>query len=100
MVLRTGLSQKMPATVSSMNWPGSRQHFQLRRSVPDLSEGGLVRHASFRFSAQHPGAAMIVQQIKMAGVGLANVHQSFQEPAQQFVQIARLPLYAEQLVKG
>ena len=36
----------------------------------------------------------------MAGVGMAYLHQGIQEAAQQFVQIARLKLYPEQLIKS
>ena len=35
----------------------------------------------------------------MAGVGMADLHQRIEEAAQQLVQIARLKLNAEQLVK-
>ena len=36
----------------------------------------------------------------MAGIRVADVNQSFQEPAQQVIQIARLQFHPEQLIEG
>ena len=52
-----------------------------------------------------PGASthagrILVQHVQPAGVGAADVHQGFEEPPQQLLQIARLQLDAEQLVEG
>ncbi len=69
-------------------------------AVRNFRPGGLVLAACLSLRPQHPGAALIVQQIQVAGVGVAYLDQSIQKAAQQFIQIARFQLDAEQLVEG
>ena len=64
------------------------------------SQRGLRRPAHLSLRAQHPRAALVVQHVQVAGVGMADLHQRFQKAPQQFVQIARFQLHAEQLVEG